>query len=313
MRSKFSGFLAYCTRPRRTFRDDQRAGDLEKNAIFADAGNVKLGFVVMAIGIMIGDAATAQPIPLPRPRPAELNAVEAPNELGLKPATTPSACQLRLTPDLAVFRPLGEISGPGECGGSDIVSLERVIAKDRIPIAISPPATLRCETAEAIVAWVRQDLATGVASLGSGLAAIENFDSFDCRGQNRIEGARLSEHGRANALDIRAFRLKNGRTVQPTDVAVAKDFRLAMKTSACARFTTVLGPGSDGYHEDHIHVDLAARRGDYRICQWDVREAPAEADYALQAAIPAIPLPRPRPFAGPASPAIPRPTESRPR
>jgi len=40
--------------------------------------------------------------------------------------------------------------------------------------------------------------------------------------------------------------------------------------SACARFSTVLGPGSDGYHEDHIHLDLMERRNNYRICQWDV-------------------------------------------
>jgi hypothetical protein len=261
--------------------------------------DVKLGLAVMAIGLMIGDGAAAQPIPLPRPR--ELRAVEAPKEPG--PATAPSACQLRLTPDRAVFKPLGEIPGPGECGGPDIVSLVRIIAKDRMPIAVSPPATLRCETAEAIVSWVRDDLAARVASLGAALTTIENLDSFECRGQNRIAGARLSEHGRANALDIRAFRLKNGQVAQLTDSAVSRDFRLAMKTSACARFATVLGPGSDGYHEDHIHVDLAERRSGYRICQWDVRDAASEADYALQSATAAIPLPRPRPFAS--APAIP--------
>ena len=43
-----------------------------------------------------------------------------------------------------------------------------------------------------------------------------------------------------------------------------------MLHSVCARFSTVLGPGSDGYHEDHIHLDLMERRNNYRICQWDV-------------------------------------------
>ena len=43
-----------------------------------------------------------------------------------------------------------------------------------------------------------------------------------------------------------------------------------MRALACARFTTVLGPGSDGYHEDHIHLDLAERSHGYRICQWNV-------------------------------------------
>ena len=43
-----------------------------------------------------------------------------------------------------------------------------------------------------------------------------------------------------------------------------------MLHSACTRFSTVLGPGSDWYHEDHIHLDLMERRNNYRICQWDV-------------------------------------------
>ena len=47
-----------------------------------------------------------------------------------------------------------------------------------------------------------------------------------------------------------------------------------MRTAACGWFTTVLGPGSDGYHEDHIHVDLAVRVSGYRLCQWDVLTVP---------------------------------------
>jgi hypothetical protein len=273
---------------------------------------VKLLVALMTIGIVCGDCAPAQAVPLPRPRPAQLKALAAPSEPAVRPSATPSACQIRLASDRAVFKPLGEIAGPGECGGSDIVLLERIFAPNRAAIVMSPAATLRCETAEAIVAWVRDDLVPRTATLSSPLTTIENFDSFECRGQNRVAGARLSEHGRANALDIRAFRLKNGEVVHPTDAAVSKDFRLAMRTSVCARFTTVLGPGSDGYHEDHIHVDLAERRSGYRICQWDVREPGP--DHDLQSAA-IIPLPRPRPSIGPsdASRTRPRPAESRPR
>jgi hypothetical protein len=288
--------------------------DLEKNAIFADAGRVK--FALALVVILIGDCAAAQTVPLPHPRPAEHPTAQPPSAAASddlqRARNAPTACQLRLTPDLAAFQPLGEISGPGECGGRDIVSLQRVVAKNGAQIEISPPATLRCETAEAIVTWVREDLARA-AALGPGLAAIENFDSFECRGQNRVPGAKLSEHGKANALDIRSFRLKNGQVVQPTDPAAPKEFRLAMKTSACARFMTVLGPGSDGYHEDHIHVDLAERRGGYRICHWELYEGAPATDYALQSAH-VVPLPRPRPFEGPgtAFPANPRPAERRP-
>ncbi len=128
---------------------------------------------------------------------------------------------------------------------------------------------------------------TRLAALGAKLREIETFDDYECRGRNRVAGAKLSEHGKGDALDVRGFALDDGRLVAPTDVTVAKDVRLALRESACARFTTVLGPGSDGYHEAHIHLDLEARNHGYRICEWDVREPTPQ--------LAQIPLPRPRP------------------
>jgi Extensin-like protein C-terminus len=57
----------------------------------------------------------------------------------------------------------------------------------------------------------------------------------------------------------------------------------------------VLGPGSDGYHEQHIHLDLAERHNNYRICEWDVRELIAQAPEAAPLPLETVPLPRPRP------------------
>jgi hypothetical protein len=71
-----------------------------------------------------------------------------------------------------------------------------------------------------------------------------------------------------------------------TDRGVAREQREAVLHSVCARFTTVLGPGSDWYHEDHIHLDLAERRSGYRICQWNVYDS-------LPAIAPLLPLGRP--------------------
>jgi len=79
----------------------------------------------------------------------------------------------------------------------------------------------------------------------------------------------------------------NGKDFRLTEPIVPRAFRERMRQTACARFKTVLGPGSDGYHEDHVHLDLAERHNDYRMCQWDVREPGQAVD---------IPLPRPRPF-----------------
>ena len=116
-------------------------------------------------------------------------------------------------------------------------------------------------------------------------------NSFDCRGMNNIPGAKLSEHGHANALDIGGLRLTNGNVVRLTDPQVTRDFREEVKRTACERFSTVLGPGSDGYHEEHVHVDLMERApGRFRFCHWDVRDPEPEPEAAES-----VPLPRPRP------------------
>ena len=187
---------------------------------------------------------------------------------------------------IAIAPSLPDISGPGECGGEDIVRLESVVLRDATRVALKPAATVRCEMAAAIAAWVRDDLAPLAETLGSAPVSLDNFDSFECRGRNRVSGAKVSEHGHANALDVRGFSLKNGVSVALTDRATVRETREKVLQSVCARFTTVLGPGSDGYHEDHIHLDLAARRSGYRICQWQI-------DDLLPAIPPIMPVARP--------------------
>ncbi len=214
--------------------------------------------------------------------------------------SVPSACQLRLT-TVAVFKPIPLLAGPGECGAVDAVLLEQVMLRDQAKVTVAPPATLRCAMAEAVALWLREDVAPAALQLGAPLRGLDNFDSYECRGRNRVHGATLSEHGRANALDVRAFRLANGEVIALTDVNVAKDWREALRASTCARFSTVLGPDSDGSHEQHIHVDLAERRGGYKMCEWDVREPVKETvrqveQNAAKLTEP-VPLPRPRPVA----------------
>lgn len=200
----------------------------------------------------------------------------------------PSACQIRVADKIAVIEPLPSFGGPGDCGATDVVRLEAIIQPDKSQVAVSPPATMRCTMAEALAAWVREDLTATTAQLGSTLRALDNYASYDCRGRNRVAGARISEHGLANAIDVRGVQLANGRFAEFTDRRISREFREAVRKSACARFTTVLGPGSDGHHETHIHMDLAERRGGYRLCQWNVLDPADE-----------VPLPRPRPKEAP--------------
>ncbi len=198
-------------------------------------------------------------------------------------------------------RPLGELVAPGECGAPDAVELDSVILPDATKVAITPPATLRCPMAATVAQWVREDIAPAATKiLGTRLRGLENLGSYECRGRDRVRGATLSEHGRANALDVHAFKLASGATLVLADPKASKDFRDAVRASACARFATVLGPGSDEDHAEHVHVDLEPRRNDYKMCEWDVIAPVAQPVPAVQvqaAPIPLdqVPLPRPRP------------------
>jgi hypothetical protein len=183
----------------------------------------------------------------------------------------PSACRQRLGAELAVVVALPDITGPGACGAVDVVRLEAVMSRDGRRMALAPPAVARCAMAEALVHWIRDEVEPAVRDGGAGLAGVTADASFECRGRNRVIGAKLSQHGLANALDIRALTLADGKVFGLTDAAAPKDLRVRLQQSACARFPTVLGPGSDGYHETHVHLDLTERRNGYRICQWDVR------------------------------------------
>ena len=237
-------------------------------------------------------------VPLPRPRPAEAPGAEPgqptagepakesaketaketaktdkPSDQATpapQPSPQPSACRLALTDTIAIAPSIPDIRGAGGCGGEDLVRLEAIVLPDKRQVSVKPAAILRCKMAAAIADWIRSDIAPLAQTLGSAVADLDNFDSFECRGRNRVAGALLSEHGRANALDIRAFKLTNGRSISLTDRTVPRELRETVLHSVCARFSTVLGPGSDWYHEDHIHLDLMERRNNYRICQWNV-------------------------------------------
>jgi hypothetical protein len=224
-------------------------------------------------------------VPLPKPRPAEAPVAVQQAPAAAKPAPAevatpaepapsapppPSACRLALTEEIAVAPSIPAIHGPGGCGGEDLVRLEAIVLPDRKRVPLKPPATLRCSMATAIADWVRTDIVPLTAGLGSEPAALENFDSYECRGFNGVAGAHLSEHGHANALDVGGFRLADGRSIGLTDRAVPRELRESVLHSVCTRFMTVLGPGSDGYHEDHIHIDLMERHNNYKICQWNV-------------------------------------------
>jgi hypothetical protein len=210
-------------------------------------------------------------VPLPRPRPPEMGgAAQEPARIAVDPAeaeATGKACDTLFAADMAVAERVEGMAFDNGCGAPALVRLSAVRLSDGRRVEMAPAALLRCTAALAVANWVRDDVAPAAVALGSALVRVEVAASYVCRPRNNVQGAVLSEHGRANALDVRALGLADGRIILVT-ATDAPTLMAEIKRSACARFTTVLGPGADPSHEFHLHVDLAARRGGYRMCQW---------------------------------------------
>lgn len=255
---------------------------------------------VILVALGCGYAA-AENVPLPRPRPPiwlepmSFREAAGPDFISAEVTANPTACDERLA-GLAAIAPMPRLIGPGACGGRDMVQLDAVLLADRTRIEVKPAPVIRCEMAESLASWIRDEAAPRLKAAGAVLRSVENYDDFECRGRNRVIGAKVSEHGMGNAIDVRSFTLSDGRVIGLTDMTVAKELREGLRASACQRFSTVLGPGADGQHEQHIHLDIAERRQGYRICEWEVREPrpPTEVASALIAGE-RVPLPTPRP------------------
>ncbi len=135
-------------------------------------------------------------------------------------------------------------------------------------IAIGIPVTnlgaVKCGAALPFIRWVRQDVPTLAQRwLRSDVVRIESFGSFACRPVNNQSGNRLSEHGRANAVDIAAFRLRDGRRITVRDGwngddAQVRGFLRALHKAACGRFSVVIGPDANALHHDHFHFDMGS-------------------------------------------------------
>ena len=242
-------------------------------------------------------------VPLPRSRPPfwpEPHSFAEAAGPDFDPANVTSAlsdCDQRLA-EIADIELLPRLIGPGECGGRDLIRLNAVLLPNHKRVEVKPTAVLRCAMAESFAAWVRDDASDKVAALGDALRSVDIYGSYECRGRNWVDDAKLSEHGKGNAIDLRALVLADGRHITLTDETISKPLRDDLRDSACHRFTTVLGPGADSHHNDHIHLDSLERNNGARICQWDVREPPPPAKIArgrvrLAARSAALPQPRP--------------------
>ncbi len=142
-----------------------------------------------------------------------------------------------------------------QCGISWPVRLYEVAG-----VTLRERPLVNCPTARALEAWVRRGIKPAVRDIGAQLASMRVVAHYACRTRNNRPGGRVSEHGKGNAIDIAAFGLNGG-----DEISVSRDWGrgakgqalLQIQSAACGPFGVVLGPGSDGFHEDHLHVDIS--------------------------------------------------------
>jgi hypothetical protein len=140
------------------------------------------------------------------------------------------------------------------------------------PVEVKPAATLACPIVSALDQWISGAVQPAAMRwFGKPVVEIKQISAYSCRGMNGNPNAHISEHAFGNALDVAAFILADGRkvTVQygwhgtPEEQGFLHD----VQGAACEEFTTVLAPGANVYHYNHIHVDLMRRSSRRVICQ----------------------------------------------
>ncbi len=167
------------------------------------------------------------------------------------------------------LRPMGEVDGPGACGADRPFKVYAVGKAQTIPL--NEATSLNCPMVAAVDDWVERVVQPEAeAKLGQPVVGIEHMGSYSCR--NIAGNRQMSEHAYMNALDVSGFRLADGRTVRvktgwrSADASEA-NFLRAVGGEACQDFTTVLGPGANAAHQDHLHLDLARHSKGRRVCR----------------------------------------------
>jgi len=131
-------------------------------------------------------------------------------------------------------------------------------------VSLSQTSVMDCRTADALKKWLDRTAKPALSRTGGGLTGLKVAAHYACRTRNNKKGAKISEHGKGRAIDISAFRLRNGSEItvlhgwnnRGTKKALRK-----MHRGACGPFKTVLGPQADRFHRDHFHFDTAIYRG----------------------------------------------------
>lgn len=140
------------------------------------------------------------------------------------------------------------------------------------PVALKPTATLACPIVSVLDSWITEDVQpAAIRWFGARVVEIKQISAYSCRGMNGNPNAHISEHAFGNALDVAGFTLADGRYISVQNgwkgMPEEQGFLRDVQGAACQKFTTVLAPGANVYHYNHIHVDLMRRASRRVICE----------------------------------------------
>ena len=139
-------------------------------------------------------------------------------------------------------------------------------------VTFSRVATLNCGMASPLHDWIEDQVQPlAQRSFGESVVSVDVAASYSCRPRNNKSGAKMSEHGFGNAIDIAAFTLESGRKVTVEQgwwgSSDERRFLHTVHDRACGEFHTVLGPDSGRDHRDHLHLDLQNRENGSTYCR----------------------------------------------
>jgi hypothetical protein len=122
--------------------------------------------------------------------------------------------------------------------------------------------TVSCEVAAAIAMWMAHEVQPrALAIFGARVTSVQHMGTYACR---NVLGRKLwsdvrSEHATANALDISAFTLANGRQISVarhwSGTGPEARFLREIHARACRYFRVAIGPEFNALHHDHFHYD----------------------------------------------------------
>nr|WP_227754272.1 extensin family protein [Stagnihabitans tardus] len=217
-----------------------------------------LGLVPVVAAVQVAEVERFGP--RPRPRPQGLGAPEAEVILAAAPQPEPQVQK----PGRQTMK--GAVCGRAEIKGRQLAAMrstrrgcgiaEPVEVTSIAGVTLSPAPTINCEAASAISDWISGALQP---AFNNQVAQLRVADSYSCRPRNNVRGNPPSVHGKGEAIDFSAVVLTSGKAVEVKS-RLDRRWQKARK-NACGIFTVILGPGSDGYHETHIHLDVSQHGG----------------------------------------------------